>query len=154
MPRGNWRRVTIEGAHAIKVPRPDRPELAAGARLLNLWEWELWHDWQPRYGWDYLCPAIRCSPDGSELVMRAATPCGEADRPALFRLFDEIGKHHPYGAPLGECKVADWGTLEGRFVLLDYGAECYEAAEIASARASLTQWVEAAEAEQRMRKGA
>jgi hypothetical protein len=28
MPHGNWRRATIKGAHAIKVPRPDRPELA------------------------------------------------------------------------------------------------------------------------------
>jgi hypothetical protein len=76
--------------------------------------------------------------------MRAAAPCGEADRPALFRLFDEIQKRHPYVAPLGECKVEDWGTLEGRFVMLDYGAECYEAAEIASARAGLMKWVEPA----------
>lgn len=146
---GNWRRVTIRGEHAIKVPRDDRPELAGGARLLNRWEWELWSVWRPRYGWDYLCPAISCSDDGSELVMRAATPCVDSDRATLFRLFDEIQKRYPYVAPLGECKVEDWGRLEGpRFVLLDYGAECHTPEQVAEERATLEFWVEKAEAQQ------
>ncbi len=138
---GNWRRVTIDGALAIKTPRPDRPQ------LLNLWEWELWTEWQPRYRWDYLCPAIRCSDDGGELVMRAADPCVDSRSRALRRLWDEIEERYRYVAPLGECKVGDWGVLKGRLVLLDYGAECFTETEIAAARAALRRYVDRAEAE-------
>jgi hypothetical protein len=145
MADGNWRRVLNDGEFAIKIPRPDRPKLAAGARSLNLFEWELWTVWRPRYAWDYLCPAIRCSADGTELVMRAAVPCGREHEQALKSLWDDIQRRYPYVAPLGECKVADWGVLGGRFVLLDYGAECDSAMQVSEARATLARHVQNAE---------
>jgi hypothetical protein len=150
MCRGNWREVHLVGDIAVKVPRSDRPELAAGGRRLNLFEWELWHCWQPRYGWDYLCPAVSCSQDGGELVMQAVVPCVAADEPELRALWRDIEDRYRYVSLLGECKWQDWGRLERRFVLFDYGAECDTAADVEDTRATLVRYVGMAKAERRV----
>lgn len=113
MPRGNWRRVLLIGPFAVKIPRRER---AKGAMCLNRWEHEMWTMWRPRFGWEHLCPVLWCDPSGGILIMRRAT------RDATFEEIDALELSDP--EPTCEYKAEDWGHLDGRLVVLDYGYAC------------------------------
>lgn len=127
MPQGNWRRVLLIGPFAVKIPRGER---AAGAMCLNRWEHEMWSVWRPRFGWQHLCPVLWCDPSGRILIMRRATlDATDEEIKALDLALDLCPE------PTCEYKPEDWGHLDGRLVVLDYGYACHSDEEITNQRA-------------------
>jgi hypothetical protein len=115
MPQGNWREVHLIGDVAVKVPRSDRPaEMQRQAMLLNLWEHEMWTVWRPKFGWPHLCPVLWCDPTGSTLVMRRGSP-----NATVAEVDAMLGRFYP--DVTCETKLEDWGHLDGRLVVIDYG---------------------------------
>ena len=114
MPRGNWRRVLLIGPFAVKIPRKGRRQ---GAMCLNRWEHEMWTVWRPKFNWKHLCPVLWCAPTGAMLVMqRGTSDATEAEIRAIYgRFYPDVGC---------EDKCADWGHVDGRLVVFDYGYIC------------------------------
>lgn len=111
MPNGVFRDVHLIGDYAVKVPRADKP---AEARLLNLWEHEVWTKWQPKFQWPHLCPVLWCAPDGGVLVMRRGTSDATIEEVDAM-----LGRYYP--DVTCETKVEDWGHVDGQLVVFDYG---------------------------------
>ena len=88
------------------------------AKLLNLWEHEMWTVWRQKFEWPHLCPVLWCDPTGSTLVMRRASPdatVAEVDA-MLGRFYPDV---------TCETKLEDWGHVDGALVVLDYGFDAH-----------------------------
>lgn len=130
---GNWRRVILCGAYAIKLPASEDPNMAVQARCLNRWEMELWDLWRPRFGWTNLCPVAWGTPDGNVLIMlRTVQDVTETE---IREIEDRWLENGPYPSPTTESKPEDWGRLpSGEVVALDYGYAATSDAAINEAR--------------------
>jgi hypothetical protein len=114
--RGTSRVVIVRGDIAVKFPR------RGNGRRCNLYEAGIWqrNKDHPIRG-AHLCPVLWCHPEGRVLIMPAASPLPDEVEP--YRDFGDWWDYQPGGDEWpGEPKAADWGLLEGRFVLLDYSA--------------------------------
>lgn len=112
---GTTRLVVVRGGVAVKFARH------AEGRRCNLEEARLWRrykDHERRGKW--LCPVLWCSGDGAVSVMAAAEPLPDGQEP--WREADAEWDYMPGGddGSPWEGKRADWGTLDGRAVAVDY----------------------------------
>lgn len=57
----------------------------------------------------WLCPIVSYHPRGAWIVMRRAGPGKAVSHPEYIKAFRDT------------MKSANWGCLDGRFVLIDYG---------------------------------
>jgi hypothetical protein len=114
---GTTRIVLVIGPVALKFARRKR-----SGRRCNLYESDLYHRTTPERR-AMLCPVIACSPRGSVLITRAATPLTreEFDSVRSADAFPDwdYDPHEGESCPF-EWKPSDWGRLRGRLVALDY----------------------------------
>jgi hypothetical protein len=118
---GMWRDVyehPDNPAWVIKVINPRREEqqtlLKAGYNP-NRNEWGMWQRFKDTAPADHLCPCVSISNDGRYLVMVKAdevdTEQSDTLPPAVTALLDD-----------GDLNMSgNWGLLDGRPVLIDYG---------------------------------
>jgi hypothetical protein len=112
MPAGAFRRVIFIGRFAVKIPLLRAPLL--GMRC-NRWEREMWRTWRPVFGWKELCPILFADPLGVLVLMpRAAQPVSREE-------IDAANPDHALAEINCECKPNDWGRVDGRVLVLDYG---------------------------------
>jgi hypothetical protein len=111
MPCGEFRCVFLVGRFALKLPRLSN--LRAGMQC-NRWEREMWLVWRPKFQWANLCPIAFADPFGFVVLMpRASQP--------VSRERVEAEDHDYYPMVNAECKPEDYGLLNGRTVIVDYG---------------------------------
>jgi hypothetical protein len=108
--KGVTRIVFLTKRYAIKIPTFYSWELFLTGLLANLqeinwWAWTL-HDQR-------LCPVLAYCPGGFWLVMPRAQPITFDELPETSKEFD--------GLPL-DYKHPNFGRLDGRLVLIDYGS--------------------------------
>ncbi len=118
--KGATRIVLVIGEYAIKVPnfRYCWHHFLQGL-VANINETQTWRDNSGAYATgkeELLCPVLWASWGGWLLVMRRAVPC---------RWLGEDGEEIEYSKWIvagfgGDDKPANYGTIEGRIVKLDY----------------------------------
>jgi hypothetical protein len=120
--RGCTRIVLLTKNHAIKLPNFRHSwqvflmGLVANLNEKHTWQWNSGRYEQGRS--HLLCPVTWCSWGGWVLVMKRAVPC---------RWLDEGGEDIDFSKWVveglgGDDKPANYGTLDGRIVKLDYGS--------------------------------
>jgi hypothetical protein len=82
----------------------------------------MWTVWRERFGWPHLCPVVWADPEGYVLVMRRAIQDVTHDEIVAFEAAWMDSQRLPL--PSGEDKPEDWGHVDGRLVLCDYGYGC------------------------------
>jgi hypothetical protein len=113
---GEWRDVHLIGDFAIKVPGNRCPE--DQAMCLNRWEHEMCTVWRDRFKWEHLCPVVWCEPAGRILMMQRGT--SDATHDEIDAIYDRY-----YPSVGCESKTKDWGHVEGKLVVFDYGFDCW-----------------------------
>lgn len=94
-----------DDSFVIKMANP-------GKNQTNYWEWCVWNFYKGTEHEKYLCPMVEISDDYKYLIARKAGKCK----------FDmKVYKKLP--EPLKEDAMAlcNWGKIDGRLVVLDYG---------------------------------
>jgi hypothetical protein len=112
--------VVVVGPFAFKFARNQR------GRASNLYEAKLYRTSNATRR-ALLCPALWVSPEGSLLVMRAATPLTEMMSEEEYQDAWETWDYMPGedSCPF-EPKASDWGWLDEKMVALDYSTPAWE----------------------------
>lgn len=105
--RGMTRTVVLVGRYAIKLPLGRSWRMCLYGLLSNMQE-AAWG----RLRLPVLCPVVWAVRGGWLVVMRRTLPY-----PADWPLPDEVAQHYPWV----DFKAENFGLLEGRVVVVDYG---------------------------------
>lgn len=75
----------------------------------------MWRTWRPIFGWENLCPVCFADPLGLLVVMP------RAQQPVTFADVVAATSHNYYPDVASETKCDDFGRVENRVLILDYG---------------------------------
>jgi hypothetical protein len=116
--QGRSRLVVLFGAYAMKFARTDEAERFADGVEANRLEASRWSTMIEPALRERLCPVLFAQPPYDMIVMQRAAPIppGDFDHAKAYRLSE--GEAESINC---EIKEADWGVLDGRWVVVDYG---------------------------------